>query len=455
MTASSDARISHDLLSPVHSGAIVQAVLVALRGVFAQGRRAQEALAELLHANPGWSNDARARAAAWTLGTVVFKARLDYLAEGLLEPDATGRLAAYLVLEADAGVATVAGWTGVDAKALEALRARVDAGVRWPDEPRARMCVERSLPRCIVDAWCDAYGDAAADALAVCANTPGPVTLRAASPRVGRDALAKALAEEGVTTEPARYAPHALHVVGRANLWGTRAWKAALFEVQDEGSQLIAVAAAARPGDVVVDYCAGRGGKTLALLGAMSDEQSAHGELHALDVDAGRLQDLVGRVRRQVKAASQRRARGLGIVRVGTMDPLIQNELRGRADVVLVDAPCSELGTLRRAPDRRWRVTPDSLAAHAPVSLSLLSQAASLVRPGGRLVYATCTLRRDENEDVAAAVDGWPGFAPCGLDAAFGPERAEALGVRGHTLTLFPHAHGTDGFFIAAWRALA
>ena len=393
-------------------------------------------------------------AAQWTFATSLLRARLDYLADGLLPPDARGRLAAYLLTEARLAVDETATLCAVDAVSLRALAARMAAGVRWPEDPRARLSVVRSLPRCIVDAWCDAYGEAVADALGEASNAPGPITLRAASPRVSRAELARYLAEEGIATAPARFAPHALRVVGAANLWGTRAWREARFEVQDEGSQLVALAAAVRPGETVVDVCAGRGGKTLALLGAMTDQQEPSGQLHALDVDAARLQALVGRVRRVVRAneAVADKHAGLGIVRVSALTPEALDGLRARADVVLVDGPCSELGTLRREPDRRWRVTPEELAPLHAQSVSILQRARALVRPGGRMGYATCTLRREENEDVAAVVDAWPGVSPWPLASLFGAPVAKALRADGHTLTLFPHVHGTDGFFIASWR---
>ena len=215
------------------------------------------------------------------------------------------------------------------------------------------------------------------------------------------------------------------------------------MEVQDEGSQLLALLADARPGLAVCDLCAGAGGKTLALGAAMGGQ----GRLVAADVDPGRLAAARPRLRRAgLSGVELQRLEGAG-------DPWLAAQAGG-FDRVLVDAPCSGTGTWRRSPDARWRLDPQRLEALQTTQDELLRTAAALVAPGGRLVYATCSLLPAENEErVAAFLARQPGFAPLPVEAVW----AEALGTAGppeaacHAggLRLTPARHGTDGFCLA------
>ncbi len=257
-------------------------------------------------------------------------------------------------------------------------------------------------------------------------NVPGPITLRVNPLRTSREALAERLRTEGVSTHPGRWSPLALQVEGpRPNIYGLATYREGLFEVQDEGSQLLGLLVEARPGETVLDLCAGAGGKTLLLGAAMANS----GRLFAYDPDAERLTRLE---RRCVQA-------GLTHVRVLWQPPESLS-----FDRVLVDAPCSELGTLRRGPDLRFRLRPESLAELPRVQRDILERAGRLVRPGGRLVYATCTLARAENEDlVAGFLRERPEFHPVPPGAGWlSPEC-----VREGRLVCAPHRHGTDGFF--------
>lgn len=347
---------------------------------------------------------------------------------------------------------------GLASEELAGLRARLAAPLPWPLAAAERLAVERSLPRWLAELWVDELGAAAADALAAQTNLPGPLTVRANLRVVrGRDALAAELAAEGVVSSPARFSPWALHLWGRVNVFGSPAWRRGAFEVQDEGSQLVALAASPRPGERVVDYCAGAGGKTLAL--AMGEG----GAVCACDIDPQRLRDLRVRLARAGVAAQElllpaQRPTQLSLAeRLSPVAAPVALELAGwsrAADVVLVDAPCSSLGTLRRGPDVRWRMDAASLQGFAALQRQLLAEAAMLVRPGGRLVYATCTLRRAENEEVAQSFTAKArplGFAPLAVAALLGEELATRLGAA-QTLTLRPDLHGTDGFFLAAWQ---
>lgn len=282
-------------------------------------------------------------------------------------------------------------------------------GVEASPAPEPRTLAERySMPDWLaaeIERATGAEAEAAADAF----NLPAPIFLRARGPR---DEVAASLREDGIETRPCAHASAGLEVVSeRPNLYGSSAWQDARFEVQDESSQRVGELTQALPGMRVLDLCAGAGGKTVQLAELMNGQ----GELHAYDVDSERL----GRLRQRAERAQ---VRGLRIHHPGQLPP-------GPFDVVLVDAPCSELGALRRGPDLRWRLDPADFSKWPPLQRELLATAAERVAPGGRLVYATCTFRREENEEVASTVS-W---------------KREA------TLTLWPHRDRSDGFFAAAW----
>jgi 16S rRNA (cytosine967-C5)-methyltransferase len=215
------------------------------------------------------------------------------------------------------------------------------------------------------------------------------------------------------------------------------AWQSGLVEVQDEGSQLLSLGCGAAPGNLVVDLCAGAGGKTLALAAEMANE----GRILACDTDRGRL----GRMRPRLERA------GVSNVDMRLLNPGAELEplqdVRGRADLVLVDAPCSGTGTWRRNPETRWRLTPDRLNRLVQLQAHLLEVAAELLRPGGFLVYAVCSLLEEEGRGQAEAFGSrrsaliWQAF-PIEFGRASGPGRL-----------LTPAHDGTDGFFVARWQA--
>ncbi|MCA2981258.1 MAG: RsmB/NOP family class I SAM-dependent RNA methyltransferase [Myxococcaceae bacterium] len=292
-----------------------------------------------------------------------------------------------------------------------------------PDDWRDRW----SIPDWLADVLHRVHGpDAPLAAEALC--RPGPVTLRANRRVTTRDALAHALADEGRRTAPARLAPDALHVTTRpANLTATTAWQRGWFEIQDEGSQLLAEAVPARDGDTVLDLCAGAGGKTLALASRLPAAT-----LHAFDTDRERLSRLRARASRATARVH---------VHLALPEDL-------RVHHVLVDAPCSELGALRRGPDLRWRLPPDAVTRWPPAQRELLRTAARHVLPGGALVYATCTVTPDENDAVVTSF--------LAEDPRFTLEPVSLpLCTPDGCLRLSPHVHGTDGFFAAVLRRAA
>jgi 16S rRNA (cytosine967-C5)-methyltransferase len=212
-------------------------------------------------------------------------------------------------------------------------------------------------------------------------------------------------------------------------------WRRGLVEIQDEGSQLICLGCAAAADMLVVDLCAGAGGKTLALAAEMGDR----GRIVASDADRGRLARMMPRLARA----------GVSIVEPRLINPqqeaAMLADVAGRADLVLVDAPCSGTGTWRRNPETRWRITPERLARLTALQARLLDIGAGLLKPGGRLVYAVCSLLAEEGRDQAEALTRRSSLVPESLPIAAGTPS-------GPGLLLNPARDGTDGFFVARWQ---
>nr|MBP7536859.1 RsmB/NOP family class I SAM-dependent RNA methyltransferase [Ottowia sp.] len=258
------------------------------------------------------------------------------------------------------------------------------------------------------------------------------------------------LAQAAIKAIETPYSPWGLRIAGKPALQKLDAFTRGAVEVQDEGSQLLALLLDARRGEMVADFCAGAGGKTLAIGATMRNT----GRLYAFDVSAHRLDALKPRLARSglsnvhpVAIAHERDER--------------VKRLKGKMDRVLVDAPCSGLGTLRRNPDLKWRQQPKDVAELQAKQLAILTSAARLVKPGGRLVYATCSVLPDENEAIAAAFGAeHADFEPLNvaelLQALKLPDAAALCTTDaaqpGQYLRLWPHRHGTDGFFAAAWQ---
>ena len=276
-------------------------------------------------------------------------------------------------------------------------------------------------------------------------NASAPLDLRVNSFKAKRDDVIKAFKTEGVDAVATPYSPLGLRIEGKPALHKLDVFMRGDVEVQDEGSQLLALMVGAKRGEMVMDFCAGAGGKTLALGAEMRNT----GRLYAFDTSGHRLASLKPRLARS----------GLSNVFPAQIaherDERIKR-LAGKLDRVLVDAPCSGLGTLRRNPDLKWRQTPQSVAELQVKQAAILASAARLVKPGGRLVYATCSLLVVENEAIAEAFtalhDSSFSVMPA-LDALTRAQVGEAgTLVRGHYLRLWPHRHATDGFFAAVWE---
>jgi 16S rRNA (cytosine967-C5)-methyltransferase len=233
---------------------------------------------------------------------------------------------------------------------------------------------------------------------------------------------------------PSPHSPIGLRLPEGLRVEDSNAWRSGLIEVQDEGSQLICLACGAQPGMLVVDLCAGAGGKTLALAAEMDDR----GRILAADTDRGRLARIEPRLERA----------GVTQVETRLLDPgrelAALEDLAGAADLVLVDAPCSGTGIWRRNPETRWRATPDRLARLTALQARLLDIGAALVKPGGHLVYAVCSLLAEEGRDQAEAL--------CGRSSLVSEPLSMSVGSpAGSGRLLAPSRDGTDGFFVARW----
>jgi 16S rRNA (cytosine967-C5)-methyltransferase len=321
---------------------------------------------------------------------------------------------------------------GVSAFVNAVLRAFARRGVREreprpPSDPIDALATRCSFPTWLATRWISRYGMADAEALMRALNERPPLTLRTNTLRQTREALAQRLREEGLTVRPTSWAPEGLVVEPGGSPGNWPAFLEGDFAVQDEASMLVARLLEPRPGEVVADVCAAPGTKTTHLAQLMENQ----GRLLALDPQPARL----GLVR---EAASRQ---GVSIVEAleGTVEALAPR-FREACDAVLVDAPCTNLGVLRRNPEVKWRRRPDDVRAASARQQAILAAAATMVRPGGRLVYATCSLEPEENDEVIHhLLASEAGFRP-DWAAAF-PFPQEAAGLR-----CLPHRHGTDGF---------
>jgi 16S rRNA (cytosine967-C5)-methyltransferase len=323
-----------------------------------------------------------------------------------------------------------------------AKAATIDDMIAGERDLVTRIGLAASLPEWLAKRLVADWGPRA-EPLALALNQRAPMTVRANTLIGDRHALASELAQAKLGTRSGNWIDTALIVETRTNLFGLDAFKRGLFEAQDEGSQLLAeLASAGFDKPLVVDLCAGAGGKTLAIAARLKNR----GRIVATDIDDKKLEELRKRARR----ATVSNARAVQLP--GGAWPPELDAVRGKADVVLVDAPCSGIGSLRRNPEARWRLRESDIPDLAKRQQAILRDAAALLAPGGRLVYATCTLLRAENQDVIAAV------------RAARPELervplSEVLGERGATFDqggdffAMPDTHGTDGFFASVLRS--
>ena len=306
--------------------------------------------------------------------------------------------------------------------------------VKVEDLPPA---VRLDLPDWLYEVLAQQFEGDELEKLANSLNQPAPLDLRVNTLKAERDAVLEKLQTEGVAAEPCRYSPLGIRLVGKPSLSRHPLFLDGSIEVQDEGSQLLGFLLQPKRGEMVADFCAGAGGKTL-LLGAMMRSQ---GRLYAFDVAEKRLAKLKPRLARSGLS-------NVHPVRIDSENDIRIKRLAGKLDRVLVDAPCSGLGTLRRNPDLKWRQTPDSVAELTAKQASILDAAAVLVKTGGRLVYATCSLLECENDAVVSGfLAAHPEFVSLSASDVLGKQ---GIAIEAsERLRLLPHRYGTDGFFAA------
>jgi 16S rRNA (cytosine967-C5)-methyltransferase len=297
--------------------------------------------------------------------------------------------------------------------------------------------LEQSFPDSIVQEWVRRYGVEETELLCRASNSPAPTTVRANTLKCSREECRQALHSEDVASELTRLSPFGLILEKRVNTRTLKTFRNGWFELQDEGSQLLALLTGAGPGSFVVDACAGGGGKTLHLASLMENR----GKILAFDIDQRRLSRLDERCHRAgvtIVDAILSPPGGAGVAAVGAT-----------ADAVLIDAPCSGTGTFRRNPGAKLTYDENTVVSMTKSQRQLLEVFSGLVRPGGRLVYATCSLLHAENE---AAVEQFLAGAP-GFSLLSARDVLSAWGVilpdPSPYLHLHPHRTATDGFFAA------
>ena len=336
-----------------------------------------------------------------------------------------------------AALAIVRGWSQRELapvlKASEEEWLAAAKAVRDEDLPPAVRC---DLPDWLYERLVAQFGAEETLQLARALNQSAPLDLRVNTLKANRDDVLQRLADDGIAASRGPLSPLAIRLRDKPALAKHPLFLDGAFEVQDEGSQLLGFLLEPKRGEMVVDFCAGAGGKTL-LLGALMRNT---GRLYAFDVSDKRLANLKPRLARS----------GLSNVHPGRIEHERDSKIKrlaGKVDRVLVDAPCSGLGTLRRNPDLKWRQSEDSIAELTAKQAAILDAAATLVRPGGRVVYATCSLLTAENDAIVAAfLEKHPDFS---LTPAATVLARHDIPLAGDVLRLLPHRHNTDGFFAA------
>jgi 16S rRNA (cytosine967-C5)-methyltransferase len=430
---------------PVREDLITSACLQAYGAIRHEGRLADRALEYVLRGQRHLYSEERRTVADRVYSLLRHQRLIDHLLGRVVRNVETHqttrrdifRISALRVLEGETPsvVVQAMGLVGTDVAWLRELLA---VRQRLPQElkPLERIAIEASLPDFLAERLLSEMGEEALSA-AEAMNKRAPLTVRVNTLKTSREELMARLTREDVVARPTPLSPFGLHLETRLNAYGLASFREGLFEIQDEGSQLLGMLVDAMP-TKVVDACAGAGGKTLQLAPQMKNR----GDLYALDVEQRRLDDLKKRARR----AGVHNVRILAIPK-GPEAVEALASLHHKADRVLVDAPCSGSGTFRRKPDARYRLDEKTLAEHVARQRELLARFSVLTKPGGRLIYGTCSLLREENEAIVEnflETHGDFRLMPCG--PILGEGLAEKV-ARDGMLRLYPHRHNTDGFF--------
>ncbi len=318
-------------------------------------------------------------------------------------------------------------------------------GLPWPDstvKPAEYLSLKHSQPLWLVDRLISRLGFAEAESWCLASNRKPLISIRPNLLRTDSAALIDKLRSEGLEASTSPVAPAMLRLAEGASPASADSFSEGLFTIQGESSALVAPLLAPQPGELVIDLCSAPGGKTTHLAELMSDS----GRVYACDLHQGRLQ-LVE------KAARRLGLQSITTVTVDGRNPGDQN--LPLVDAILVDAPCSGLGVIRRLPEIKWRRNEEDLLRMQAVQLELLTSAARLLKPGGKLLYSVCTTEPEETEAVAAAFNrAHQQFMPEELLSSL-PSLLQRDQENSETIKLWPHRHDLDGFFIARWRKMA
>jgi len=336
----------------------------------------------------------------------------------------------------DLAIAALVRVFGLSGRALErdadlAARVKAFAGRELP------AAVQADLPDWLWERLEGVFGAQEGAAIAQSLLGPAPLDLRVNLAKISRE---QALTQLALECAPTALSPAGIRLKGKPAINRHPLFLAGALEVQDEGSQLLAYLVAPRRGEMIADFCAGAGGKTLALSMLMHGT----GRIYAMDISEKRLRELAPR-------AARAGISNVHPIVLASESDVRAKRLAGKLDRVLVDAPCTGFGTLRRNPDLKWRHSPAAVAELAAKQARILNAAAKLLKPGGRLVYATCSILPDENEAVVDAfAAGHPEFKALSCAELLKTQRIPL--DTGERLRLWPHRHGTDGFFAAAYE---
>ena len=345
----------------------------------------------------------------------------------------------------EVALATLVKLQGIGASQIEAVldgdeRAWL-ARLKAQDLDQLPFEIRADLPDWVVERLRRIFSDDEILELARGLQQPAPLDLRVNHLKAPRDAVLDRLAFDEIEAKPTRHSPLGVRLKDKPALNRHPMFLDGAVEVQDEGSQILGLLVEPRRGEMVVDFCAGAGGKTLQMGAAMASS----GRLYAFDISDKRLANLAPRLKRS----------GLSNVftqRIASENDAKVKRLRGKIDRVLVDAPCTGLGTLRRNPDLKMRQTVEGLAELNVKQRAILAAAAALVKPGGRLVYGTCSLLVEENEDIVKEfLAANPDFKLISTQEIL-ERQGITLKNAGEYLHLYPHVHDTDGFFAAVMQ---
>jgi 16S rRNA (cytosine967-C5)-methyltransferase len=428
---------------PAHAHARLRQASALLGQILQFTYPADAVIDQYFKANRNMGSKDRAFAAETVYGCLRHKRELEALYEPIYKPETDDEksrwLAATWLLKYGGWSARALAQAGFDSGAIELVER-----IRARDLFEFPLAVRANLPDWLAESLVKQFGEPETLKLAEALNQPAPVDIRANSLKTTREALQAQLRDEGYELIPTPYSPYGLRRDKRGPLFTSQAFRSGLFELQDEGSQLIGLLAEAKPKDKIVDFCAGAGGKTLQMAATMGNT----GVVLAFDVSRKRLDRIKPRLVRAGVDTVQRH------VIHDEHDPVLKR-LAGTADTVIVDAPCSGTGTLRRNPDIKWKQL--DLAELTALQSRILTAASRLVKPGGRLIYATCSLLEVENSGITNAfLAQQPEFKIIPAETIMtrqGIAIRDAFTADG-AMQLLPQRHGTDGFYALAMERL-